>query len=136
MYCKKIIFDSEPPLAVNEGGVVRINFDVEETEVSVGRTDGNEDGESLAKRAFAAYVVRVPRPLERDRVVDAIVSAAYPADRMQAVVNNHLLNLAAIADGGELDADGLEHEAEYKAMQEWRVKAKAVAKEVTAEAIV
>lgn len=136
MYCKKIIFDSEPPLAVNEGGVVRINFDVEETEVSVGRADGNGDGESLAKRAFAAYVVRVPRPLERDRVVDAIVSAAYPADRMQAVVNNHLLNLAAIADGGELDADGLEHEAEYKAMQEWRVKAKAVAKEVTAETIV
>ncbi len=60
-------------------------------------------------------------------MVDAVVSAAYPSDRMQAIINNHFLNLATIADGGELDNDELAHEEEYTAMQEWRKKAKTVA---------
>ena len=74
--------------------------------------------------------MRIEQPLERDKVIDAIVSAAYPSDKMQAIINNHLVNLATLADGGKLDEDELSHEEEYKAMQEWRKKAKIVASDV------
>ena len=122
----KSIFDNAPKTLEREGKNIRINFDVDVAELPSGGTD-NED----AKRtAFSAYVVRVEQPLERDKVIDAIVSAAYPSDKMQAIINNHLVNLATLADGGKLDEDELAHEEEYKAMQEWRKKAKIVAGDV------
>lgn len=122
----KSIFDNAPKTVEYEGKVIRINFDVDTDELPCGGTD-NKD----AKRtAFSAYVVRVEQPLERDKVIDAIVSAAYPSDKMQAIINNHLVNLATLADGGKLDEDELSHEEEYKAMQEWRKKAKSVASDV------
>lgn len=122
----KSIFDNAPKTVEYEGKNIRINFDVDVAELPSGGTD-NED----AKRtAFSAYVVRVEQPLERDKVIDAIVSAAYPSDKMQAIINNHLVNLATLADGGKLDEDELSHEEEYKAMQEWRKKAKSVASDV------
>ena len=122
----KSIFDNAPKTVEYEGKNIRINFDVDVAELPSGGTD-NED----AKRtAFSAYVVRVEQPLERDKVIDAIVSAAYPSDKMQAIINNHLVNLATLADGGKLDEDELTHEEEYKAMQEWRKKAKSVADDV------
>ena len=122
----KSIFDNAPKTLEREGKNIRINFDVDVAELPSGGTD-NED----AKRtAFSAYVVRVEQPLERDKVIDAIVSAAYPSDKMQAIINNHLVNLATLADGGKLDEDELTHEEEYKAMQEWRKKAKIVAGDV------
>lgn len=122
----KSIFDNAPQTLEREGKNIRINFDVDVAELPSGGTD-NED----AKRtAFSAYVVRVEQPLERDKVIDAIVSAAYPSDKMQAIINNHLVNLATLADGGKLDEDELAHEEEYKAMQEWRKKAKSVASDV------
>lgn len=122
----KSIFDNAPKTVEYEGKNIRINFDVDTTELPSGGTD-NED----AKRtAFSAYVVRVEQPLERDKVIDAIVSAAYPSDKMQAIINNHLVNIATLADGGKLDEDELSHEEEYKAMQEWRKKAKSVASDV------
>lgn len=122
----KSIFDNAPKTVEYEGKVIRINFDVDTAELPCGGTD-NKD----AKRtAFSAYVVRIEQPLKRDKVIDAIVSAAYPSDKMQAIINNHLVNLATIADGGKLDEDELSHEEEYKAMQEWRKKAKSVASDV------
>ena len=122
----KSIFDNTPKTVEYEGKNIRINFDVDVAELPSGGTD-NED----AKRtAFSAYVVRVEQPLERDKVIDAIVSAAYPSDKMQAIINNHLVNLATLADGGKLDEDELSHEEEYKAMQEWRKRAKSVASDV------
>lgn len=122
----KSIFDNAPKTVEYEGKNIRINFDVDTAELPCGGMD-NED----AKRtAFSAYVVRIEQPLERDKVIDAIVSAAYPSDKMQAIINNHLVNLATLADGGKLDEDELSHEEEYKAMQEWRKKAKIVASDV------
>lgn len=133
----KSIFDNAPKTVEYEGKYVRINFDIDVTEVSLGNTENDSEGDSKDKKktvatrsAFSAYVVRVAHPLERGKVIDAIVSAAYPSDKMQAIINNHFLNLAKIADGKKLDADDEEHEAEYNAMQEWRTKAKTVASEV------
>lgn len=133
----KSIFDNAPKTVEYEGKFVRINFDIDMTEVSLGNTENADEVDSKGKKktaatrsAFSAYVVRVAHPLERGKVIDAIVSAAYPSDKMQAIINNHFANLAKIADGKKLDADDEEHEAEYNAMQEWRTKAKTVASEV------
>ena len=133
----KSIFDNAPKTVEYEGKYVRINFDIDVTEVSLGNTENDSEGDSKDKKktvatrsAFSAYVVRVAHPLERDKVIDAIVSAGYPSDKMQAIINNHLVNLATLADGGKLDNDELAHEDEYNAMQEWRKKAKTVASEV------
>lgn len=122
----KSIFDNAPKTVEREGKNIRINFDVDVAELAIGGTDNEE----LKRTAFSAYVVRVEQPLERDKVIDAIVSAAYPFDKMQAIINNHLVNLATLADGGKLDKEELTHEDEYKAMQEWRKKAKSVASDV------
>lgn len=133
----KSIFDNAPKTVEYEGKYVRINFDIDVTEVSLGNTENADEVDSKGKKktaatrsAFSAYVVRVAHPLERDKVIDAIVSAGYPSDKMQAIINNHLVNLAILADGGKLDNDELAHEEEYNAMQEWRKKAKTVASEV------
>lgn len=128
MEIRKSTFDYSPSLIEYEGNFIRINFDVEQIELANG-TDSSE-GKKATRMAYAAHVVRIEQPMERGKVVDAIVSSAYPTDKMQAIINNHFANLAKIADGKKLDADDKEHEAEYEAMQEWRTKAKAVATDV------
>ena len=122
----KSIFDNAPKTVEYEGKYVRINFDIDVTEVSLGNTENDSEGDSKGKKktvatrsAFSAYVVRVAHPLERDKVIDAIVSAGYPSDKMQAIINNHLL-----------ESESKEHQSEFAEMQAWRVKAKRVAKEV------
>ena len=132
MEIKKSTFDYLPGLIEYEGNVARINFDVEQIELA-NNMDGNE-GKKASRKAYAAHVVRISQPVTRDKVIDAIVSEAYPTDKMQAIINNHFVNLGVIADGGTLkDADELAHEEEYVAMQEWRKKAKSVASDVMAE---
>ena len=131
MEIKKSTFDYLPDLIEYEGNVVRINFDVEQIELA-NSMESNE-GKKASRKAYAAHVVRIEQPVERDKVIDAIVSEAYPTDKMQAIINNHFANLGVLVDGGMLDADELAHEEEYVAMQEWRKKAKSVASDVMAE---
>ena len=131
MKIKKSTFDYLPGLIEYEGNVARINFDVEQIELE-NSMDGNS-GKKASRKAYAAHVVRIEQPVERDKVIDAIVSEAYPTDKMQAIINNHFANLGVVADGGTLDADELAHEEEYVDMQEWRKKAKSVASDVMAE---
>lgn len=130
MEIRKSTFDYLPGLIECEGNVVRINFDVEQIELA--NMDSNE-GKKASRKAYAAHVVRIGQPMERGKVIDAIVTAVYPTDKMQAIINNHFANLAKIADGKKLDSDDEEHEAEYNAMQDWRTKAKRVASDVMAE---
>lgn len=115
---KKMQFSERPSLVSREGKGVLICFGVEEVEVVQNvMEDGAE--QEVCVPMFEAYAVRVEHPVTRSRVVDAIVTSAYPADVMQAVINNHLLG----------DGDS-EHEAEFAAMQEWRTLAKGTADEV------
>lgn len=114
---EKITFNEQPRLLVNEGKKMRVNFDVEESTQE-------------KTTCYLAYVVRVAHPMGADKVVSAIIEAAYPSDKMQAIINNHFANLAVIADGGTLDDDETRHETEYKAMQEWRTHAKSIAADV------
>lgn len=133
MNIKKSTFDYSPSLIEYEGNTIRINFDVEQIELENGMD--SSEGKKTTRMAYDAHVVRIEQPVERGKVVDAIVVSAYPTDKMQAIINNHFANLAKIADGKKLDADDEEHEAEYEEMQAWRTKAKAVAKEVMEEYI-
>ena len=122
---KKYTFDSVPSLVENEGKTILVRFVEEERKVEV-------EGKEMT--VYDSYSIRIEQPVTRDKVIDAIVSAAYPTDKMQAIINNHFVNLGVIADGGMLkDADELAHEEEYVAMQEWRKKAKSVASDVMAE---
>ena len=78
---------------------------------------GSEEGYK-----YSYYSVSVPMTHWNYKgIVNAIVSAEYPADRMQAVQNNYLL--ATREDGTEIIEEFLE-------MQEWRAMAKQVAHEV------
>lgn len=125
MMTKKYTFDSVPSLVENEGKTILVRFVEEERKVEV-------DGKEMT--VYDGYSVRISQPVTRDKVIDAIVSEAYPTDKMQAIINNHFANLGVVADGGMLkDADELAHEEEYVAMQEWRKKAKSVASDVMAE---
>lgn len=131
MEIKKSTFDYLPGLIEYEGNVVRINFDVEQIELA--NSMDSKEGKKASRKAYAAHVVRINQPVSRDKVIDAIVTSVYPTDKMQAIINNHFANLGVLVDGGMLDADELEHEEEYVAMQEWRKKAKSVASDVMAE---
>ena len=125
MMTKKYTFDSVPSLVENEGKTILVRFVEEERKVEV-------EGKEMT--VYDGYSIRISQPVSRDKVIDAIVSEAYPTDKMQAIINNHFVNLGVIADGGTLkDADELAHEEEYVAMQEWRKKAKSVASDVMAE---
>lgn len=128
MEIRKSTFDYSPSLIEYEGNHIRINFDVEQIELE--NSMDSSEGKKATRMAYAAHVVRIEQPVERGKVVDAIVSSAYPTDKMQAIINNHFANLAKIADGKKLDAGDEEHEVEYEAMQKWRTKAKAVATDV------
>ncbi len=112
-------FDYQPDLVVNEGSQVRINFDVEQVEKEIQPMGG--EGDPVVRTVWMANVVRVEEPLTRGRIVDAIVTAGYPSDVMQAVQNNYLAN--------QKDAEA---KAEMDAMQAWRTHAKQVADEVLA----
>ena len=83
-----------------------VNFNVEEIDVG---------GYTVRWQS----VTLEPGVFSYDALVSAIVSERYPADRMQAVVNNYL---AAPEDA--------EIKAEFDEMQAWRVFAKETAKEV------
>ena len=131
MEIRKSTFDYSPNLIEYEGNYIRINFDVEQIELE--NSMDSSEGKKATRMAYAAHVVRIEQPVERGKVVDAIVSSAYPTDKMQAIINNHFANLAKIADGKKLDTEDEEHEAEYNSMQEWRTKAKRVASDVMAE---
>lgn len=54
-----------------------------------------------------------------DRIVNALISYKYPADKMQAVINNYLL-----------EPDNESHKNDFIVMQDWRKFAKEYAKEI------
>lgn len=142
MMTKKYTFDSVPSLVENEGKTILVRFGAEERKVEVSdngmqaassASSAEGKAKSETKTVYDCYSIRISQPLSKDKIVDAIITGLYPTDKMQAIINNHFAILAKIADGKELDADDEEHEAEYNAMQEWRTKAKEVAKQVIAE---
>lgn len=116
MKLKKSYFSVEPDMVTSEGNNKLITFDVEEVKV---KNEAMGEGEATETTQYAAYCVRVDEPVTRDRIIAAIITAAYPSDEMQAIINNHLL-----------DPTDEEHEAEFNEMQQWRTHAKEIASQV------
>nr|DAQ89530.1 MAG TPA: hypothetical protein [Caudoviricetes sp.] len=98
-----------------EGDIIRVFFDIEKM-----ADETSKDGEVIIPDGMCSMEnVDVSGTRTYDGIVNAIVCDHYPADKMQAIINNHLL-----------ESDSKEHQAEFAEMQAWRVKAKSVAKEV------
>ena len=98
-----------------EGDIVRVFFDIQKQKAETSR-----DGEVIVPDGMCTMEnVDVFGTRSYDGIVNAIVCDHYPADKMQAIINNHLL-----------ESESKEHEAEFAEMQAWRVKAKSVAREV------
>ena len=98
-----------------EGDIIRVFFDIEKM-----AAETSKDGEVIVPEGMCTMEnVDVSGTRTYDGIVNAIVYDHYPADKMQAIINNHLL-----------ESESKEHQAEFAEMQAWRVKAKSVAKEV------
>ena len=98
-----------------EGDIVRVFFDIEKL-----KAETSKNGEVIVPDGMCTMEnVDVFGTRTYDGIVNAIVCDHYPADKMQAIINNHLL-----------ESESKEHQAEFAEMQAWRVKAKSVAKEV------
>jgi hypothetical protein len=98
-----------------EGDIVRVFFDIQKQ-----KAETSKDGEVIVPDGMCTMEnVDVFGTRTYDGIVNAIVCDHYPADKMQAIINNHLL-----------ESESKEHQAEFAEMQAWRVKAKRVAKEV------
>ena len=89
---------------VKNGKEMQVRFHIEK-----------DASEGASEDAFECESVVVPRWAEYGDVVSAIIDDRYPADKMQAVINNHLL--------GDESKEG-----EYEEMQAWRAEAKRVAR--------
>lgn len=98
-----------------EGDIVRVFFDIQEQ-----KAETSKDGEVIVPDGMCTMEnVDVFGTRTYDGIVNAIVCDHYPADKMQAIINNYLL-----------ESESKEHQAEFAEMQAWRAKAKSVAKEV------
>lgn len=98
-----------------EGDIVRVFFDIQKQ-----KAETSKDGEVIVPDGMCTMEnVDVFGTRTYDGIVNAIVCDHYPADKMQAIINNHLL-----------ESESKEHQEEFAEMQAWRVKAKRVAKEV------
>ena len=98
-----------------EGDIVRVFFDIQKQ-----KAETSKDGEVIVPDGMCTMEnVDVFGTRTYDGIVNAIVCDHYPADKMQAIINNHLL-----------ESESKEHQAEFAEMHAWRVKAKRVAKEV------
>lgn len=98
-----------------EGDIIRVFFDIEKM-----AAETSKDGEVIIPDGMCSMEnVDLSGTRTYDGIVNAIVCDHYPADKMQAIINNHLL-----------ESESKEHQAEFAEMQAWRVKAKSVAKEV------
>ena len=76
----------------------------------------NENDENIV---YVYEAIRTPLLYTYDLLVSTIIKEKYPDDKMQAIINNHLLN-----DGDE------EHEKVFNEMQQWRKHAKKIAKDI------
>lgn len=72
-------------------------------------------------------VVSLEIPITYEQLVAAIVKRKYDDNKVEAVTANFI---AAQLQGASKDTKATEHESEYTAYQEWRNKAKVIAKEV------
>lgn len=81
--------------------------------------DEEEKKSENGQKIFIYEAIRTPLYYTYDLLVSLIIREKYSDDKMQAVINNFLL-----------ENDNTEHEEEFKQMQSWRKHAKEIAKQI------
>lgn len=82
-----------------------------------------EDENQTEVTEYTYDFVRVRFPFTYETLVSDIVKSEYSSDKMEAVINNYLLN-----------PENVEHKAEFDNMQQWREQAKIIAKQALTSA--
>ncbi len=88
-----------------------------------------DNGEQITMEGVKAYkqlIVILENPITYENIIAAIVNARYSSDDVTAITLNHLLTMHNEAEEDKKD----EYVSEYNALQEWRNKAKEIAKDV------
>jgi hypothetical protein len=111
---------------LQEGALLRIYFDFVEYQ-----QPESIEGMQREERtdSYEAYNVDVPAPFSYGNIVSAIVNDKYTADDVQALQANYIE--AKDADADLTEAKRQEYLTEWSDFQNWRAKAKYIAKNVT-----
>jgi hypothetical protein len=114
---------------IQEGALLRIFFDFEKREQQQSEDDNMQRQEQ--PDLYEAYNVDVQAPFNYGNIVSAIVNDKYSADDVQALSANVME--ARDTDSDLADEKRQEYLTEWSDFQNWRTKAKAIAKAVTAK---
>lgn len=108
------------------GDVLRITYDYVKSEPK----KDSEGNVVVGDNAYSAEYIELRGCVRSyDAIASAIIEDKYPSDKMDAIRLNYELAQNADTTGITLsDEKKEEYIAEYKAMQEWRIHAKEVAK--------
>ena len=112
--------------AIVSGDVLRVTYDYVKSEPK----KDSEDNVVVGDNAYSAEYIELRDGVRSyDAIASAIIEDKYPSDKMDAIRLNYELAQNADTTGITLsDEKKDEYIAEYKAMQEWRIHAKEVAK--------
>lgn len=116
----------EDVFAIVSGDVLRVTYDYVKSEPK----KDSEDNVVVGDNAYSAEYIELRGGVRSyDAIASAIIEDKYPSDKMDAIRLNYELAQNADTTGITLsDEKKDEYIAEYKAMQEWRIHAKEVAK--------
>lgn len=110
------------------GDYLQVAYDFERIEQSSGE-DADTMHMAVKDSCMGEYIELRGGKRDYDSIVSAIIEDKYPADKMDAIrLNFELAQNGAVA-AIDVDEDKCnEYLAEYKAMQEWRIHAKEIAR--------
>lgn len=108
------------------GDILRVTYDYTKSEPK----KDDEGNVVVGDKAYSAdYIELYGGERSYDAIVSAIIEDKYPSDKMDAIRLNFELAQNGAVDTIELSDEKCdEYLAEYKAMQEWRIHAKEIAR--------
>lgn len=68
--------------------------------------------------------------LSRSIVINSLIRSRYPQDRVEAIINNHFLNIAEWLDKKFAGSEESFEDLEYDELQNWRKESKVLADEI------
>lgn len=112
------------------GDVLRVTYDYVKSELK----KDSEGNVVVGDNAYSAEYIELRGGVRSyDAIASAIIEDKYPSDKMDAIRLNYELAQNADTTGITIsDEKKEEYITEYKAMQEWRIHAKEVAKTAVA----
>ena len=69
----------------------------------------------------------------KSNIIDKLIRTKYPQDKVEAIINNHFLNISEWLDKKFNGEDVIFEDPDYDELQEWRKKCKEIADEALAK---